>query len=108
MIHVESVSVCSSSSTASLPNTTPATTSGEAILPGLSLRLAEGHTGAMMLPQLTYKGRTLVFMADLWPSVAHFPTAWAMAYDMFPLTGSKNAPFSTRLRPGKGLRLEEI
>jgi glyoxylase-like metal-dependent hydrolase (beta-lactamase superfamily II) len=56
------------------------------ILPGLSVRLAEGHTAAMMLPQLSYKGRTIVFVADLLPSVAHFPTAWVMAYDMFPLT----------------------
>ena len=56
------------------------------ILPGLSVRLAEGHTAAMMLPQLSYKGKTLVFMADLLPSTAHFPTAWVMAYDMFPLT----------------------
>ena len=37
----------------------------DVILPGLSVRLAEGHTAAMMLPQLSYKGRTLVFMADL-------------------------------------------
>lgn len=56
------------------------------ILPGLSVRLAEGHTAAMMLPQLSYKGKTVVFMADLLPSTAHFPTAWVMAYDMFPLT----------------------
>lgn len=56
------------------------------ILPGLSVRLAEGHTAAMMLPQLSYKGKTVVFVADLLPSTAHFPTAWVMAYDMFPLT----------------------
>ncbi|HWB93847.1 MAG TPA: MBL fold metallo-hydrolase [Puia sp.] len=58
----------------------------DVILPGLSVRLAEGHTAAMMLPQLSYKGKTVVFMADLLPSTAHFPTAWVMAYDMFPLT----------------------
>ena len=63
----------------------PATIS-TVIHPGLSVRLAEGHTAAMMLPQLSYKGRTIVFVADLLPSVAHFPTAWVMAYDMFPLT----------------------
>ncbi len=59
---------------------------GDSILPGLSLRLAEGHTAAMMLPQLSYKGKTLVFMADLLPSTGHFPIPWVMAYDMFPLT----------------------
>jgi len=56
------------------------------IIPQLSVRLANGHTDAMMLPQLQYKGKTLVFMADLLPSTGHFPTAWVMAYDMFPLT----------------------
>jgi hypothetical protein len=56
------------------------------ILPGMSVRLANGHTEAMMLPQLQYKGRTLVYMADLMPSVGHLPLAWVMAYDMFPLT----------------------
>jgi glyoxylase-like metal-dependent hydrolase (beta-lactamase superfamily II) len=58
----------------------------DAILPGLSLRLVYGHTDAMMLPQLSYKGRTIVFVADLLPSVDHIPMAWVMAYDMFPLT----------------------
>jgi glyoxylase-like metal-dependent hydrolase (beta-lactamase superfamily II) len=61
-------------------------TIGDAILPGLCVRLAEGHTAAMMLPQLSYKGKTLVFVADLLPSTGHFPLPYIMAYDMFPLT----------------------
>jgi len=40
----------------------------------------------MMLPMVKYKGRTVVFMADLLPSTAHIPIPWVMAYDMFPLT----------------------
>src|SRR5882724_11088502 len=51
------------------------------ILPGLSVRLANGHTEAMMLPQLQYKGRTHIFMADLLPSAGHIPLPWVMAYD---------------------------
>jgi hypothetical protein len=43
---------------------------------------AEGHT-VVMLPQLSYEGRTLVFVVDLLPSIAHFPMAWTMAYNMF-------------------------
>jgi glyoxylase-like metal-dependent hydrolase (beta-lactamase superfamily II) len=44
-----------------------------------------GHTDTMMLPKIKYKGRTVVFMADLLPSVAHIPIPFVMAYDMFPL-----------------------
>ncbi|HEY2347869.1 MAG TPA: MBL fold metallo-hydrolase, partial [Puia sp.] len=53
---------------------------------GFSFRVVNGHTNSMMLPQLTYKGKTIVFMADLLPSVAHLPIPYVMAYDMFPLT----------------------
>ena len=52
----------------------------------ISIRFVNGHTDAQMLPQIQYKGRTLVFMADLLPSVAHLPIPYVMAYDMFPLT----------------------
>ncbi|HEY4110011.1 MBL fold metallo-hydrolase [Puia sp.] len=58
----------------------------DVIIPGLTCRLVNGHTDAMMLPQLQYRDKTLVFMADLLPSTGHFPIAWVMAYDMFPLT----------------------
>ena len=52
----------------------------------ISVRFVDGHTGAMMLPQIKYKGRTIVYMADLLPSVGHIPIPYVMAYDMFPLT----------------------
>jgi len=52
----------------------------------ITTREVFGHTDAMMLPQIQYKGRTIVFMADLLPSVAHIPIPYIMAYDMFPLT----------------------
>jgi len=38
------------------------------------------------LPQINYKGRTIIYMADLLPSAAHLPLPYVMAYDMFPLT----------------------
>jgi len=47
---------------------------------------AEGHTSSMMLPKINYNGKTIVYMADLLPSVAHLPLPYIMAYDMFPLT----------------------
>jgi hypothetical protein len=58
----------------------------DVILPGLSVRLVNGHTESMMLPQMVYKDRTHIFMADLLPSTGHVPLPWVMAYDMFPLT----------------------
>jgi len=52
----------------------------------LKIRQTFGHTEAMMLPEVVYKGNTIVFMADLFPSSAHIPIPYVMAYDMFPLT----------------------
>ncbi len=51
----------------------------------IKIRFAYGHTQAMMLPQINYKNQTLVFMADLLPSVGHIPLPYATAYDIFPL-----------------------
>jgi hypothetical protein len=34
---------------------------------------------------INYKGKKVVFMADLMPSVAHIPLPWIMAYDVQPL-----------------------
>ncbi|HYE55913.1 MAG TPA: MBL fold metallo-hydrolase [Chitinophagaceae bacterium] len=52
----------------------------------IEIRFVHGHTDAMMLPQVQYKGRTVVFMADLLPSAGHIPLPYLMAYDMFPMT----------------------
>ncbi|MGV3657635.1 MAG: MBL fold metallo-hydrolase [Chitinophagaceae bacterium] len=55
----------------------------------MSIRFVSGHTESMMLPQIKYKGRTIVYMADLLPSAGHIPLPYVMAYDMFPLTTLK-------------------
>ncbi|HVE61980.1 MAG TPA: MBL fold metallo-hydrolase [Chitinophagaceae bacterium] len=52
----------------------------------ISLKFVDGHTQAMMLPQINYNGKTIVYMADLLPSAGHIPIPYVMAYDMFPLT----------------------
>ena len=52
----------------------------------IDIRFANGHTRAMMLPLIRYRGHTIVFMADLLPSAGHIPLPYVMAYDMFPLT----------------------
>lgn len=51
----------------------------------VSVRFAFGHTDSMMLPQIKYKGHTIVYMADLLPSTGHLPLPYVMSYDMFPL-----------------------
>lgn len=52
----------------------------------ITVRFVSGHTENMMLPQIKYKGKTIVFMADLLPSAGHIPIPYVMGYDMFPLT----------------------
>jgi glyoxylase-like metal-dependent hydrolase (beta-lactamase superfamily II) len=53
------------------------------------IRFVNGHTKAMMLPQIGYKGKTIVYVADLLPSAGHLPIPYVMAYDMYPLTTLK-------------------
>jgi glyoxylase-like metal-dependent hydrolase (beta-lactamase superfamily II) len=52
----------------------------------ISIRFVSGHTKSMMLPQIKYKNKTIVYMADLLPSAGHIPLPYVMGYDMFPLT----------------------
>jgi hypothetical protein len=39
----------------------------------------------MSIPYLQYKGKTIVYMADLLPSPAHIPLPYIMGYDIRPL-----------------------
>lgn len=61
------------------------TTDGEEWMPDIRIRYVNGHTDAMMLPQITCGDTTLLFCADLFPSAAHVSLPWVMAYDMRPL-----------------------
>jgi glyoxylase-like metal-dependent hydrolase (beta-lactamase superfamily II) len=51
----------------------------------IHIRFVSGHTEAMMLPLITYRENSILYMADLLPSVGHLPIPYVMAYDMFPL-----------------------
>ena len=46
---------------------------------------ADGHTEKQMLPHVNYKGKTIVFMADLLPTAGHLPLPFVMGYDTRPL-----------------------
>ncbi len=45
----------------------------------------DGHTDKQMIPHIHYKGKTLVFMADLLPTAGHLPLPYVMGYDTRPL-----------------------
>jgi len=60
-------------------------TEGSGLMPGFDIEFMNGHTEGMMLPKINYKGHTVVFMADLMPSVGHLPIPYVMAYDTRPL-----------------------
>lgn len=57
----------------------------EELFKDIHIRYFNGHTDAMMLPHIRYRNKTIVFMADLMPSVAHLPIPYVMAYDTRPL-----------------------
>ena len=46
---------------------------------------ADGHTEKQMIPRIDYKGKTLVFAADLLPTAGHIPLPYVMGYDTRPL-----------------------
>lgn len=67
-----------------------------ALHPEISILFTRGHTDAMMLPHIKYKGNTIVYMADLLPSIGHIPLPYIMAYDTRPLlTLQEKAAFLT-------------
>lgn len=46
---------------------------------------ANGHTEKQMIPHINYKGKKVVFMADLLPTAGHLPLPFVMGYDTRPL-----------------------
>jgi glyoxylase-like metal-dependent hydrolase (beta-lactamase superfamily II) len=52
---------------------------------GFDVLFVDGHTESMMIPHINYHGKTVVFMADLLPSVGHIPLPYVMGYDTRPL-----------------------
>ncbi|PQJ21752.1 MBL fold metallo-hydrolase [Tenacibaculum sp. SG-28] len=52
---------------------------------GFDVIFVDGHTEKQMLPKISYKGKTIVFMADLLPTTGHIPLPYVMGYDTRPL-----------------------
>lgn len=55
------------------------------VFPNIDVLFVDGHTESMMIPYIHYKGKTIVFMADLLPSTGHIPLPYVMGYDTRPL-----------------------
>lgn len=47
--------------------------------------LVDGHTEKQMLPKIQYKGKSIVFAADLIPTAGHLPIPYVTGYDVRPL-----------------------
>lgn len=58
---------------------------GSSPFPQFDIHLVDGHTDKQMLPKIKYKDKTIVFAADLLPSVGHIPLPYVMGYDVRPL-----------------------
>jgi glyoxylase-like metal-dependent hydrolase (beta-lactamase superfamily II) len=53
--------------------------------PLISLQTVSGHTESMFTPHIKAGDKTIVYCADLFPSMAHLPIPYVMAYDTRPL-----------------------
>ena len=61
-------------------------TNGEdEILPGIGIRILNGHTTALQCPVISDGATTLFYCADLVPLTAHLQLPWIMGYDLRPL-----------------------
>lgn len=59
--------------------------SGKSPFDNVDVLLVDGHTEKMMLPKIRYHNQTLIYLADLVPSVGHVPIPYVMGYDVRPL-----------------------
>ena len=58
-------------------------------LPDIDFIIANGHTESQIIPTISYKEKTIVYCADLMPSVHHLPLPYVMGYDVRPLITMK-------------------
>ncbi len=75
---------------------------------GFGIHFVDGHTEKQMLPHLHYKDKTLVFAADLIPTIGHIPLPYILGYDTRPLlTLQEKAQFLEEAAAKKWLLLLE-
>lgn len=59
--------------------------SNESKFDSIAFLYVDGHTDKQTIPHIKYKNHTIVFAADLLPSVGHIPLPYVMGYDTRPL-----------------------
>ena len=57
----------------------------DSLFSNFDILFVNGHTESQMIPHIQYKGKTIVFAADLLPSTGHIPLPYVMGYDTRPL-----------------------
>lgn len=55
------------------------------LIPNVFIRVVNGHTEGQQLVEVRYKSKTILYAADLFPTSAHLPLPYVMAYDVRPL-----------------------
>lgn len=51
----------------------------------IEIKIFDGHTLGQIIPYIKFKGTTIAYCADLFPSTAHLPMPFIMGYDTQPL-----------------------
>jgi glyoxylase-like metal-dependent hydrolase (beta-lactamase superfamily II) len=72
---------------------------------GFDVLFMDGHTEKQMLPKIKYQGKTIVFMADLLPTIGHIPLPYVMGYDTRPLLTIKEKAAFLDLAAGENFYL---
>jgi len=55
------------------------------VFPSIDVLFVDGHTESQIIPHIHYKGKEIVYMADLIPSTHHIPLPYVPSYDIRPL-----------------------
>lgn len=58
-------------------------------MPGISLRILDGHTTGQLIPIITNEEQTLAYVTDFIPSLGHLPIPYLASVDMQPLLALK-------------------
>ena len=56
---------------------------------GIEVLCVDGHTEKQMIPKVNFKGKDLIYCADLIPTAGHIPVPYIMGYDVRPLLTMK-------------------